>query len=98
AKGRMTFKMVAYTTYDPLSKKWRQVAVTNGGGQMIGTSDGMKDNKITWNLDIIGPMGSGMMREVMDLTDPKVGLKSHGDVSLDKGRTWLPVYDMTCKK
>jgi hypothetical protein len=98
AKGRMTFKMVAYTTYDPLSKKWRRVAVTNGGGQMIGTSDGMKDNKMTWNLDIIGPMGSGTMREVMDSSDPKVGLKSHGEVSLDRGRTWLPVYDMTCKK
>jgi len=98
AKGRMTFKMVAYTTYDPMSKKWRKLGMTNGGGQMIGTSDGVKENKMTWNMDVIGPMGAGTMREVMDMSDPKAGFKSTGQITLDKGRSWLPVYEMTCKK
>jgi hypothetical protein len=39
-----------------------------------------------------------MMREFMDMTDAKVGMKSRGEMSLDKGKTWLPVYEMTCKK
>jgi hypothetical protein len=98
AKGRMNFKMVAYTTYDPTSKKWRRLAVMNDGGQMIGTSDGVKEGKMTWNLDVVGPMGSGMMRDTMDMSDPKAGVKGRGEISMDKGKTWLPVYEMTCKK
>jgi len=98
AKGRMTFRMVSYTTYDPTSKKWRRLAVMNDGGQMIGTSDGVKDGKMTWNLDVMGPMGAGMMRDTMDMSDLKAGVKSRGEMSMDKGKTWLPVYEMTCKK
>jgi hypothetical protein len=98
AKGRMTFKMVAYTTYDPTAKKWRRIAMMNGGGHMIGTSEGMKDNKMSWNMDIFSPMGTGMMREFMDMTDAKVGMKGRGEMSMDKGKTWLPMYEMTCKK
>jgi hypothetical protein len=98
AKGRMTFKMVAYTTYDPTSKKWRRLAVMNDGGQMIGTSDGMKDGKMTWNLDVMSPMGAGMMRDTIDMSDPKVGMKAKGEMSMDKGKSWMPVYEMTCKK
>ena len=98
AKGRMTFKMVAYTTYDATSKKWRRLAVMNDGGHMIGTSDGMKDNKMTWNMDMITPMGAGMFRDNMDLTDVKAGMKVWGEMSMDKGKTWKKVYEMTCKK
>jgi hypothetical protein len=98
AKGRMTFKMVSYTTYDPTSKKWRRLAIMNDGGQMLGTSDGMKDGKMTWNLDVMGPMGAGMMRDTLDMSDPKVGMKAKGEMSMDKGKTWMPVYEMTCKK
>lgn len=98
AKGRMPFKMVAHTTYDPRAKKWRRIAVMNGGGQMTGTSDGMKDGKMTWNLDLLSPMGAGMMRDHLDLSDPKAGLKASGEMSMDRGKTWLKVYEMTCRK
>jgi hypothetical protein len=97
-KGKMTFKMVAYTTYDATSKKWRRLSMMNDGGHMIGTSDGMKDNKMTWNMDMITPMGAGMFRDSMDLTDAKAGMKSWGEMSMDKGKTWKKVYEMTCKK
>ena len=96
AKGRMTFKMVAYTTYDATAKKWRRLAVMNGG-HMIGTSEGMKDNKMVWNMDMMSAMGAGMMRDYMDMTDPK-GMKAWGEMSMDKGKTWMKVYEMTCKK
>ena len=98
AKGRMTFKMTSFSTYDATSRKWRRVAVTNGGGQMIGTSDGMKDGKMTWNMDMIGPMGSAQFRDTTDATDPKAGVKFRGEASMDKGKTWMPVYEMVCKK
>ena len=98
AKGRMPFKMVSYTTYDPAAKKWRRLAVMNGGGHMIGTSDGMKENKMVWNMDVMSPMGAGMMRDYADMTDPKAGMKVWGEMSMDKGKTWNKVYEMTCKK
>jgi hypothetical protein len=98
AKGRMTFKMVAYTTYDATAKKWRRLAVMNGGGHMIGTSDGMKDGKMTWNMDMMSPMGNGLFRDYVDTTDAKAGTKVWGEMSMDKGKTWNKVYEMTCKK
>jgi hypothetical protein len=98
AKGKMSFKMVSYTTYDPTSKKWRRLAVMNGGGQMIGTSDGMKDGKMTWNMDMMSPMGAGQFRDYVDTTDAKAGMKVWGEMSMDKGKTWNKVYEMVCKK
>jgi len=71
-KGLRTFKMMAFSTYDKLSRKWRRVAVMNRGGQMIGTSDGMKETqKMTWNMDLISPMGAGLFRDYLDTSDPK---------------------------
>jgi hypothetical protein len=97
-KGKNTFKMISFTTYDASSKKWRRVAVDNWGGQMVGTSDGMKDSKMDWNSDTISPMGAGMFRDHVDMTDAKVGVKNWGEMSMDKGKTWNKVYEMTCKK
>lgn len=98
-KSKMgTMKMVFYTTYDATSKKWRRVGVDNWGGQMVGTSDGMKENKMTWNLDTMGPMGAGLFRDHVDASDPKTGIKSKGEMSTDKGKTWMTAYEMTCKK
>jgi hypothetical protein len=97
-KGLRTFKMMAFSTYDPRSKKWRRVAVMNRGGQMIGTSDGQKESKLTWNMDLISPQGGSLFRDYQDASDPKVGLKVWGDYSLDRGKSWLRAYEMTCKK
>ena len=97
-KGRMTFKMNAYSTYDAPSKKWRRVAIDNIGHQYVGTSDGIKDGKLVWNMDFMGAMGSGQFRDTVDPSDPKVGVKFSGQMSMDKGKSWKPVYDMICKK
>lgn len=97
-KGAMPMKMLAYKTYDATSKKWRQVAVDNYGSQMIGTSDGVKDGKLVWTLDTMGPMGAHVFKDSMDATDMKAGVKFSGEMSMDKGKTWMKVYDMVCKK
>jgi len=95
--GKMKFKFVSYTTYDSAAKKWRRVMVDNMGGQAIGTSDGMKDGKVTFNMDMIGAGPGGMMKDTLDATDPKA-VKASGEMSMDKGKTWNKVYEMTCKK
>jgi hypothetical protein len=43
-------------------------------------------------------MGEAMFRDHEDLTDPKVGAKMWGEMSTDKGKSWVKVYEMTCKK
>jgi len=96
--GKTKLKMTGYSTYDAASKKWRRVVVDNMGGQMIGTSDGMKDNKITYNLDTMGGGGpAGMFRDHTEMVDAK-NAKGWGEMSMDKGKTWTKVYEMTCKK
>ncbi len=94
---RGAFKMVAYSTFDAGSKKWRRVSIDNMGHQYVGTSDGMKDGKLVWNLDFMGAMGAGQFRDSIDPTDPKA-VKFSGVMSVDKGKTWKPAYEMTCKK
>ena len=97
-KGRLPFKMNAYSTFDASSKKWRRVSIDNMGRQYVGTSDGLKDGKLVWNMDFFGTMGSGQFKDTVDPSDPKVGVKFAGQMSMDKGKTWKPVYEMTCKK
>jgi hypothetical protein len=95
--GKMKFKFTSYTTFDGASKKWRRVMVDNMGGQMIGTSDGMKDGKMTFNMDAMGSGQTGMMKDTVDATNPKL-IKASGEMSMDKGKTWNKVYEMSCKK
>jgi hypothetical protein len=92
------FKMVAYSTFDASSKKWRRVSIDNFGHHYVGTSDGLRDGKLVWNLDFMGTMGAGQFRDTVEPSDPKSGVKFSGVVSVDKGKSWRPVYEMTCKK
>lgn len=92
--GKM--KMESYMTYDTKMGKWRAVAVMNDGTQMVGTAD-MKDGKLEATWDTMGGMGAGMFKDHGDMTDKKVGMHMWGEMSMDKGKTWVKVYDMTCK-
>jgi hypothetical protein len=92
--GKM--KMESYMTYDAKMGKWRAVAVMNDGTQMVGTAD-MKDGKLEATWDTMGGMGAGMFKDHGDMTDKKVGMHMWGEMSMDKGKTWTKVYDMTCK-
>jgi hypothetical protein len=95
---KTNFKMQSFTTYDATAKKWRRVAVDSMGAQMIGTAEASKDGKVTFNLDMTGPMGAGQFKDEMDASDAKKGVKFAGKMSMDKGKTWMPVYEMTCTK
>jgi len=96
--GKEPFQFESFTTFDPASKKWKRVMVESGGGWSTGESDGMKDNKIDWNLTSHSAMGEVMFRDHEDMSDPKAGVKQWGEFSMDKGKTWTKVYELTCKK
>lgn len=95
-KTAAKLKMESYMTFDSKLGKWRAVAVMNDGTQMVGTAD-FKDGKLEATWDTQGGMGAGMFRDHGDMTDKKVGMHMWGEMSMDKGKTWTKVYDMTCK-
>ena len=95
-KASMKFKMENYMTFDSKSGNWRTSAVMNDGGNMAGTAT-MKDGKWESQSDAWSSMGKGMMKEHGDMTDKKVGMHIWGEMSMDGGKTFNKVYDMTCK-
>ncbi|MBX3154493.1 MAG: DUF1579 family protein [Deltaproteobacteria bacterium] len=96
--GPMKFNMQSYMTFDAASKKWRRVSVDSMGTSMVGTADASKDGKMSWTFETQGPMGAGTFKDEVDASDLKKGLKLAGKMSMDKGKTWMPVYEMTCTK
>ncbi len=93
--GKTKYRFEAFTTYD--GRKWRRAEFDSYGQQMIGSSDGMKDGKMDFNLDIMGASLGAQFREHFDLAEPKV-LKLAAEWSADKGKTWMKVVEMSCKK
>ncbi|HEX2685009.1 MAG TPA: hypothetical protein VHN14_00245 [Kofleriaceae bacterium] len=96
--GKEPFQFESFTTYDPAAKKWKRVMIETGGGWSTGESAGLKDNKVDWELMGHSAMGEFLFRDHEDMSDPKAGAKFWGEFSMDKGKTWTKVYEMTCKK
>lgn len=96
--GKEPFQFESFMTFDPKSKTWKRIMVESGGGWSSGESAGMKDNKVEWESTTHSPMGDGKFRDHEDFSDPKAGAKMSGDFSMDGGKTWTKVYEMTCKK
>ncbi len=94
----MKFKFEMFSTFDKNMNKWRTVMVDNWGGQMIGTSDDMKDGKSESTSESMDMMGKGMMKDHTDMSDMKKGAHMWGESSHDGGKTWTKTYDMVCKK
>lgn len=99
--GKDTYKFVAYTTYNPLEKKWMRFSVDNMGAAEWTTSAGAKDGKVVWEGEAIGQMQMGpshkaKVRHTEDMTDPK-NVKMKGEMTMD-GKTWMTGYDVACKK
>ncbi|MBA3465219.1 MAG: hypothetical protein H0T46_35135 [Deltaproteobacteria bacterium] len=94
--GKVKSRSEAFMTYD--GKKWRRAEFGGFGQQMIGSADPIKDGKLAFNLDVMtgGSVGA-QVREHFDIADPK-SLKFSGEVSLDKGKTWSKVVEISCKK
>ena len=96
--GKEPYRFESYTTYDGKTKKFRRTMMEKGGGWSTGESAGMNAGKMDWDLTMHGPMGDGMFRDHIDTSDAKVGMKSWGEASMDGGKTWTKVYEITCKK
>jgi hypothetical protein len=92
------FKGESYTTYDPTAKKFVQFMRDSAGGSETRTSAGMKDNKMVWEGDSRSSMMPAMkVRETNDMSDAKAGVKMMGEYSQD-GKTWMKMWEATCKK
>jgi hypothetical protein len=98
AMGKNKYHFDSYTTYDANSKKWHRVMLESGGGWSTGDSAGMQGGKIDWDLTANSMMGQAMFRDHIDASDPKAGVKTWGEASMDKGKTWTKIYETTCKK
>lgn len=96
-KGKTAFKMKmeSLSTWDAKAGKWRVMGVDNTGGTMVGMAD-MKDGKYEFTGEMNGGMGAAMFKDHGDMTDPKA-MKWWGEMSADKGKTWVKVYEQTCK-
>lgn len=97
--GKDPFHFESYTTFDTKTKKFRQTMMEIGGGWSTGESAGMNAGKMDWDMTTHSAMmGDGMFRDHVDMTDAKAGVKMWGEASMDGGKTWAKVYDMSCKK
>jgi hypothetical protein len=92
----MVYKFTSYTTYDAATKKWVRVMVDNMGGWEQSTSAGNTNGQILWE----GKAGGMGMTYTTKHTEQIVGPKENkmsGQMSMD-GKSWMPMYDATCKK
>jgi hypothetical protein len=94
---KIGYKQETYTTYDAKAKRWRRVVVNSLGGQMTGTSEAASDNKLDFTLEAISVMGPVMLKEHVDMTDPKAP-KLSTERSMDGGTTWQKDYALTCAR
>ena len=95
--GKEPFQFESFTTYDAAAKKFHRVMVESGGSWASGDAT-MAGMKVDWELQSHGLMGESAFRDHEDMTDMKTGTKMWGEASMDKGKTWMKVYEMTCKK
>lgn len=98
--AKYPFKFHSYTTFSDKDQKWKRVMVDNWGGVAQGWSTGPDaTGKVTWEMDMASDMGTAKFR---DYEEPVAGKKREvhmwGEMSPDKGKTWMKVYDITCKK
>ena len=99
--GKMNYRFVAYTTYNPAEKKWLRYSVDNMGGVEWASSAGPKEGKTVWEGDAIGQVAMGgshkmKSRATEDVSDPKL-VKIKGEMSMD-GKTWMTGHEVSCKK
>jgi hypothetical protein len=94
----MNYKFEAFITFDKATKKWRRVEVDSLGGHTISSADPAKDGKLEWLNESTGADGKvQQQRTHFDGSDPKQ-VHVVGEITLDKGKTWIKTADLSCKK
>jgi hypothetical protein len=90
-------KMNMMTTYDAQSKKWYRILTDSTGGSEIAWSAGAQSNKVVWDGEARGMgMKPWKTRTTEDIVSPKE-TKMTGEMSMD-GKTWMKMWDASCKK
>jgi hypothetical protein len=93
----MNFHFESYTTYDSKAKTFHRMQMESDGGMAMG--DGKQTgSKLDYEMTTKGSMGDGQFRDHIDWSDAKAGVKATGEMSMDKGKTWVKVYEQTCTK
>jgi hypothetical protein len=91
--GKNKFKFTSYRTFDAASKKWSSVMVDNWGGYAVTTSS----DGTAWEGTSHSPMGVMKSKDTETVVSARE-VKMAGQYSSDNGKTWVPGYDMVCKK
>ena len=99
-KGKPTtrFRLEAFTTYDPATRRWRELALDAAGGSHALHSDGMRDLKMVLDGNGEDAHGEAMVRGHLDMSNLATGAHRWVEVSRDRGRTWTTIYDLVCKR
>jgi len=92
----IVYKFTSYTTYDPATKKWQRLMVDNMGGWEQGSSAGLTNGQILWEGKGTGMGMSFTTKHTEQVVSPKE-VKLSGQMSMD-GKSWMPMYESTCKK
>ncbi|CAN5311215.1 hypothetical protein BH11MYX1_BH11MYX1_38620 [soil metagenome] len=96
-KSAMKYKFEAYATWDPGTKRWREVFVDNFGDQTLSGGAEMKDGKLDITGESLDMLGRSTIHDHLDASDA-TRLQFRGEQSRDGGKTWQNMYEMTCKK
>lgn len=89
------FKFTEMSSFD--GTKWTRDMFDNMGGHETATSTGMTDNKMAWEGTSTSAMGSAKSRHNEEVKSAKE-VHMTGEYSMDGGKTYNQVYDLTCKK
>jgi hypothetical protein len=96
-KTKTPYKFESFVSYDPASKKWTQVSIDNIGGYRVLTSDGVKDNAVTWTGSTTA-MGHTVQTKSVHTSVNDKDTKIDESMSMDNGKTWTPTVAVECKK
>ena len=96
-KTKTPYKFESFVTFDPASKKWANVSIDNVGGYRVLTSDGMKDNTVTWTGTSTAMGHTVQTKSVHTMVNDKDN-KIDESMSMDNGKTWVPTVAVECKK
>lgn len=95
--GSEPFRYEVYTSWDPNGKHFHRVMIESDGNLAEGEGHAAAGSAIDFQLDTHGPRGDGLFREHIDWSDGKA-VKSVGEVSADKGKSWVKIYELACRR
>jgi hypothetical protein len=96
-KEMPAFAFTMYTSYDAKTKQWTRLMVDNMGGHEVATSAGLQGQTVSWEGKSGGMGMSAVTKHTDEIKGPKE-MVSKGQMSMDAGKTWMPMYEATCKK